>query len=310
MIYDIRHVTTYTYEASVASSRCAIRLTPRDGRGQRLLAHDLKSSPSLHAAAERLDFFGNRVVEASIREAHARLRISMTARVEISREEPPAEGLTPSWENVRRSAADIRSLAADSPAHGLFPSRLAPIETPVTDYARQSFAPGRPVLEGAAELMRRIKSDFAYDPEATDVATPLAQAFARKGGVCQDFAHIMIAGLRGLGLPAAYVSGYIRTIPAPGATRLEGADASHAWVAVWCGDPFGWIQMDPTNAMYSDDNHIVVAIGRDYADVSPIDGVIVGAGRQTLGVAVDIVAVGAPHQTNERLPNERSVCSS
>lgn len=304
MIYDLRHVTTYTYEASVASTRCAIRLTPRDGSGQRLIAHALDSSPALHAARERLDFFGNRVVEATIREAHAKLRISMTARVEVSREEPPAEGLTPSWENVRRTAADIRSLTAESPAHTLFPSRLAPIETPVTEYARESFTPDRPVLEAATELMRRIRSDFAYDPEATDVATPLAEAFARKSGVCQDFAHIMISGLRGLGLPAAYVSGYIRTLPAPGAQRLEGADASHAWVAIWCGDPFGWIQMDPTNAMYADDNHIVVAIGRDYADVSPIDGVIVGAGRQTLGVAVDIVPVGAPHQTNDRRPDE------
>lgn len=294
MIYDIRHVTTYTYETSVASTRCAIRLTPRDGGGQRLLAHDIEAAPALHAATERLDFFGNSITEATIREAHAKLMIVMTARVEVSREEPPAEGLTPPWESVGRDAAEVRSLAADSPAHALFASRLAPIEAPVTAYARESFAPGRPVLEGAAELMRRIRADFAYDPEATDVATPLAEAFARKGGVCQDFAHIMIAGLRGLGLPAAYVSGYIRTLPAPGEIRLDGADASHAWVAVWCGDPFGWIHMDPTNAMYADDNHIVVAVGRDYADVAPIDGVIVGAGRQTLGVAVDIKAVGAP----------------
>ncbi len=294
MIYNIRHVTTYTYETSVASTRCAFRLTPRDGGGQRLLAHEIEATPALHAATERLDFFGNRIIEATIREAHAKLIIAMTARVEVSREEPPAEGLTPLWESVGRDAADVRSLAADSPAHALFASRLAPIEAPVTEYARQSFAPGRPVLEGAAELMRRIRADFVYDPEATDVATPLAEAFARKSGVCQDFAHIMIAGLRGLGLPAAYVSGYIRTFPAPGEIRLDGADASHAWVAVWCGDPFGWIQMDPTNAMYADNNHIVVAVGRDYADVAPIDGVIVGAGRQTLAVAVDIKPVGAP----------------
>jgi transglutaminase-like putative cysteine protease len=294
VIYDIRHVTTYTYETSVASTRCAIRLTPRDGRGQILHAHGIEAIPALHAATGRMDFFGNRVVEATIREAHAKLRIVMTARVEVSREEPPAAGLTPPWETVGRAAADVRALAADSPAHALYASRLAPLEAPVTDYARKSFASGRPVLEGAAELMRRIKADFVYDPEATDVATPLAEAFARKGGVCQDFAHIMIAGLRGLGLPAAYVSGYIRTHPAPGESRLDGADASHAWVAVWCGDPFGWIHMDPTNAMYADDNHIVVAIGRDYADVAPIDGVIVGAGRQTLDVSVDIKAVGTP----------------
>ncbi len=169
---------------------------------------------------------------------------------------------------------------------------MTPLHAPATDYARESFPPGRPVLEGAAELMGRIKEDFAYDPEATHVATPLAEAFEARGGVCQDFAHIMISALRGLALPAAYVSGYIRTTPAPGQPRLEGADASHAWVAVWCGEPFGWIHLDPTNAMFADDNHILVAIGRDYADVSPIDGVIVGAGRQALDVSVDIKAVG------------------
>lgn len=292
MIYDIRHVTTYTYETSVASTRCAIRLTPRASRGQRLLTHAIAATPALHATTEREDFFGNRIVEATIREAHAKLLVSMTARVDISREEPPAEGLTPPWERVGLAAADTRSLAADSPAHCLFASRLVPIDSSVTDYARQSFAPGRPVLEGAVDLMRRIREDFAYEPGATDVTTPLAEAFARRGGVCQDFAHVMIAGLRGLGLPAAYVSGYIRTLPAPGQPRLDGVDASHAWVAVWCGDPFGWIHMDPTNAMFVDDNHIVVGVGRDYADVAPIDGVIVGAGRQTLAVAVDIKAVG------------------
>ncbi len=294
MIYDISHVTTYSYEASVAATRCAIRLTPRDSRGQRVLASAIESTPALDSTRIHADFFGNRVVEATIREPHAKLRVAMTARVEVDREEPPAEGLTPSWEHVAREAASVRSLSADSPVHALFASRLAPLHAPATSYARESFAPGRPVLEGAAGLMRRIKADFAYDPEATDVATPLGEAFRRRGGVCQDFAHIMIAGLRGLGLPAAYVSGYIRTLPAPGQARLEGADASHAWVAVWCGDPFGWIHLDPTNAMYADDNHIVVAIGRDYADVSPIDGVIVGAGQQKLTVAVDIRAVGLP----------------
>lgn len=292
MIYDIEHVTTYNYEASVASTRCAIRLTPRDSRGQRVLRSRVDALPAPEATRASVDFFGNRVIEATIREAHARLRISVSARVEVAREEPPAPCLTPGWEAVARAAAATRNINSDSPVHWLFPSRQAPIHAPVTDYARDSFPPGRPVLEGAEELTRRIKADFAYDPAATHVATPLAEAFAARGGVCQDFAHIMIAGLRGLSLPAAYVSGYIRTAPPPGQPRLEGADASHAWVAVWCGDSFGWIHLDPTNAMYADDNHIVVAIGRDYADVSPIDGVIVGAGRQALSVSVDIKEAG------------------
>jgi len=292
VIYEISHVTTYSYEASVASTRCAIRLTPRTGRGQRLLTSRIDVAPAPEAARESIDFFGNRIVEATICEPHARLRIALLARVEVSREDAPAPGLTPGWDTISRAAAATRSLASESPAHFMFPSRQAPLYAPATDYARASFPPGRPVLEGAAELMRRIKTDFLYDPSATHVATPLAQAFDARGGVCQDFAHIMIAGLRGLGLPAAYVSGYIRTVPPPGQARLEGADASHAWAAVWCGEPFGWIHLDPTNAMFAGDDHIVIAIGRDYADVSPIDGVIVGAGRQALAVSVDIRAAG------------------
>jgi transglutaminase-like putative cysteine protease len=292
VIYDISHITTYSYEASVASTRCAIRLTPRAGAGQRVLASRIEAAPAPETTRESTDFFGNRIVEATIREPHARLRIAVSARVEVNREEPPAPALTPAWEAISRAAAAARTLGPESPVHWLFPSRQAPLHAPVTNYARASFPAGRPVLEGAVELMRRIRDDFTYDPAATHVATPLAEAFEARGGVCQDFAHIMIAGLRGLALPAAYVSGYIRTVPAPGQPLLEGADASHAWVAVWCGEPFGWVDLDPTNAMFVDDNHIVVAIGRDYADVSPIDGVIVGAGRQALAVSVDIKAVG------------------
>jgi transglutaminase-like putative cysteine protease len=291
VIYEISHVTTYSYEASVASTRCAIRLTPRDSRGQRVLRSRIEATPAPEITRESVDFFGNRVVEATIREAHARLRVAVSARVEVTRETPPPAAGTPPWEGIARAAGAVKTLGRDSPTHWLFPSRQTPLHGPVTDYARESFPPGRPSLEGAEELMRRIRDDFAYDPDATHVATPLAEAFAARGGVCQDFAHIMIAGLRGIGMPAAYVSGYIRTEPPPGQPRLEGADASHAWVAVWCGEAFGWIHLDPTNAMYADDNHIVVAIGRDYADVSPIDGVIVGAGRQALSVSVDIKPV-------------------
>ncbi|MCC3244723.1 transglutaminase family protein [Methylocystis sp. WRRC1] len=294
MIYDIIHITTYTYETSVASTRCAIRLTPRASIGQKLIQCDISLSPKPQDRRERVDFFGNPTVEASIQQPHARLRVALTARVEVMRPESPAPALTPSWEATRRAAYSNQSLDPASPVHWLYPSRLAPLHAPVTDYARESFPADRPVLEGAQELMRRIKQDFAYDPDATHVATPLARAFENRGGVCQDFAHIMIAGLRGIGLPAAYVSGYIRTIPAPGQPRLQGADASHAWVAIWCGEAFGWIHLDPTNAMVVGDDHIVVAIGRDYADVSPIDGVIISAGGQNLEVSVDIRTLGDP----------------
>ncbi len=288
MIYDIAHITTYRYEAPVASARCIMRLSPRDGGGQNAVFSRIDLSPPAELSHERQDFFGNRICEAQIHKPHTTLQIALRARVAVERAPPPAFALTPAWETVRSAAQASNSLAARSPAHCIYPSRFVPLLGAVADYARTSFPPGRPVLEGAAELMRRIHADFAYDPEATKIATPLAQAFERRSGVCQDFAHIMIAGLRGLGLPAAYVSGYLRTLPAPGEARLEGADSTHAWVSIWCGPEFEWFDLDPTNAITVEDDHIVIAIGRDYADVSPIDGVILGAGKQKLTVSVDV----------------------
>jgi transglutaminase-like putative cysteine protease len=288
VIYDIRHVTTYRYESTVASSRCTLRLLPGNGDGQRVFDSGLDVAPAPSITTERVDFFGTRVVTVTIEAPHRELRITALSRVEVERRAAPAAGLTPEWEDVRHDAFDSSSLAPDAPAHFLYPSRLVPLHGPATDYARESFAPGRPVLEAAAELMNRIREDFTFAPEATAVTTPLSEAFEAREGVCQDFAHIMIAGLRGLGLPAAYVSGYIRTLPPPGKPRLVGADASHAWVSLWCGQMFGWLDFDPTNAVLAGNDHIVIARGRDYADVSPIDGVIRGSGKQKLSVSVDV----------------------
>ena len=158
--------------------------------------------------------------------------------------------------------------------------------------SRESFPPGRPILAGAVEVMKRIKADFTYELGATTVTTTPSMSFALRRGVCQDFAHIMISGLRGLGLPAAYVSGYLRTVPRSGAARLEGADAMHAWVMVWCGDA-GWWGLDPTNALIASDDHVVLAVGRDYADVAPIGGVMLGSGQQRLNTAVDVIPVAS-----------------
>ena len=257
-----------------------------------MLDSGLDVSPPPVETIERIDAFGNRTTTVRIAAPHRELRVAALARVSVDRPQPPAPGLTPAWEQVCRDAMATGTLDALSPVNGLYPSRLVPLYAPATLYAKQSFTPGRPVLEAAAELMARIKADFKYDPEATAVSTPLREAFEKRGGVCQDFAHIMIAGLRGLGLPAFYVSGYIRTIPPPGKPRLEGADASHAWVSLWCGQEFGWRDLDPTHALFIGDDHIVVAIGRDYADVSPIDGVILASGAQKLSVRVDVIPVG------------------
>jgi transglutaminase-like putative cysteine protease len=289
VIYDIAHTTTYAYATPVTATRGVIRLLPRDDElGQKVISCGIEITPQPQFLSERRDFFGNRLVEAKISAPHVSLRIALKARVEIDRYPAPVSALTPAWEEASRMALASQSLAPFSPAHSLFPSRLVPIDDVVTAYAHKSFSPGRPVLEGAEELMHRIHADFIYDENATHVGTPLAQFFKSRRGVCQDFAHSMIAGLRGIGLAASYVSGYIRTISAGDQPQMEGADASHAWVAVWCGPAFGWAHLDPTNAISICNDHIVVAIGRDYADVSPIDGVIHSAGKQELEVSVDV----------------------
>jgi transglutaminase-like putative cysteine protease len=197
---------------------------------------------------------------------------------------------SPQWEAVRAETYASEDMSPASPVHFIYPSRQVSFDPGITAYARESFAPARPIRAGAEELMRRIKADFTYQPGATTVTTTPAAAFAQRSGVCQDFAHVMIAGLRGLGLPACYVSGFLRTVPRPGTVRLEGADAMHAWVMVWCGAA-GWWGLDPTNALIASEDHVTLAVGRDYADVAPIDGVVLASGEQRLTTAVDVIPI-------------------
>jgi transglutaminase-like putative cysteine protease len=277
----------------VPFARCILRLLPRDDGGQKVRKSELVVTPR---PADRIDgicFFGNQMTTLTISKAHRELKVEMRARVEVNRPAPPFPGLTRHWEEVGALALASTSLAPDSPTHHLYPSRLVPAVSEVVDYARRSFSPLRPVLEAACELMARIRSDFTYDPDATEVTTPLAEAFSQRHGVCQDFAHIMIAGLRGLGLPAAYVSGYIRTIPPPGQERLIGADATHAWVMLWCGPARGWVGVDPTNGIWMASDHVIMAVGRDYAEIAPIDGIVLGSGAQKMDVSVDVAPVVA-----------------
>ncbi len=289
MIYDIRHLTLYAYGSAVTYSHCALRLLPADSPGQKVLKSELRITPEPAQTAERACFFGNRLTILTIETAHRELAVEVTAAIDVDRSDPEGLFLTQPFETVREEAFAAESLDKDSPAHFLYPSRLVPRLDPVTEYARESFPEGRPVLDGAKELMSRIKADFKYDTKATVVSTPVLEAFGKRRGVCQDFAHIMIAGLRGLGLPAAYISGYIRTIPPPGKKRLEGADAMHAWVSLWCGGPNGWAGLDPTNGTMIGNDHIILAKGRDYADVSPIAGIILGSREQDVEVKVDVV---------------------
>lgn len=288
MIYDIRHLTTYRYEGQASSAAFALRLAPRNDVGQRVLDARISIAPRPAEQSDGGDFFGNSLTFVRIDHPHSELRVETVARVKVEREAPMAAALTPAWETIRAAAAAAASLSPACPAHFLYPSRLVSLHEPTSRYAAESFASARPILEGAVELMGRIRRDFAYDQDATAVSTTVPEAFERRRGVCQDFAHVMIAALRGIGLPASYVSGYIRTAPPEGGRRLEGADASHAWVGVWCGAEFGWLGLDPTNDLCVGDDHVVLAIGRDYADVSPTSGVFVGSGAHELSVSVDV----------------------
>ena len=294
MIYTLRHRTTYRYAKTVRFARCNLRLRPRDGDGQRVMESTVAVSPAPRARLERRDFFGLDTLGVLIDEPHREFTVEALSRVAVERPAPPPPETGPSWEAVREAALTLPTLGPGGPAHFQFPSQRVPLDAAVTDYARASFPPGRSAYGGAVELMGRIARDFRFDAKATTVSTPLAEAFALKAGVCQDFAHVMIAGLRGLGLPAAYVSGYLRTQPPPGRPRLRGADASHAWVALWWGrgEGDGWIGLDPTNDCVVRDDHIVVARGRDYADVAPIDGIVSSAGAQKLDVEVDVIPDG------------------
>jgi transglutaminase-like putative cysteine protease len=294
VIYDIKHVTRYSYETRVASSTLMLRVTPRDGDGQRCLDHAVSISPDPRSITAEHDFFGNEVSVARIETSLIDLSIEARARVEVERPKRPPAKSGPDLKAVVDRAARVQSVGPDAPAHFIFPSPRITLSQAIASYAATSFTDGKAVLDGARELAARIRKDFKYQPNSTAVSTPVEQAFQQRRGVCQDFAHIMIAGLRALGIPAAYVSGYIRTIPPPGRPRLAGADATHAWVSVWCGDELGWIGIDPTNAIDAGNDHIVLAVGRDFSDVSPIYGVFLGSGAQELEVGVDVIPVTAP----------------
>lgn len=291
MIYDLRHRTTFSYEDPVTYARCVLRLTPQTSAEQTTLRHSISVRPRPAQSTHGIGPFGEKTLTVILDRPHEELVIEAHSRVDVH--VPPAgdPADTPAWDEIRTRVFQSSDLSPTGPASYLYPTGRTPMIPAITDYARQSFQTGRPLMEAALDLTRRLHADFIYDPEATTVQTPAAEAFSARRGVCQDFAHIMICGLRGLGLPAAYVSGYLRTRPPPGKPRLEGADATHAWVNLWLGEARGWVGFDPTNAIVVQDDHIVLAMGRDYADVAPIDGIILDPGEQTLTVAVDVVPV-------------------
>ena len=283
----ILHSTRYAYGAPAAFSQHLLRLTPPSNAEQTVLEAEVTVSPHPQERAGYTDAFGNALETATVTEPHETLEITLRCVVErLEREEPMLGASTP-WEQAARMAMAPAGLEA---ALFAYPTPLTDADAEIEAYARESFEPGRPVLEAARELCARIHKDFKYLPGSTTAETPAGASFAAREGVCQDFAHVMLAAMRALRLPCAYVSGYLRTLPPPGRARLVGADATHAWASVW--DPsVGWVQFDPTNDMQPGADHVMSAMGRDYADCAPVTGLVVGSGGQMLSVSVDVASL-------------------
>ena len=293
MRYRITHHTTYQYRSPVSQCYNVARLAPRDTSRQRCLSSHVQVTPTPASSTSRNDYFGNRTRHFAIHEPHSRLQISAFSVVEVERtgNGPRSNLLTGEAQRLIRESTTEEGLLA---REYLVNSPLVARAPALADYARQSFPPERPFLDGVNELVNRIFLDFAYDPGFTTVSTPLDEVFARRRGVCQDFAHLAIGCFRSLGIPARYVSGYIETLPPPGEEKLVGADASHAWFSVYAPNT-GWCDFDPTNDTAASDQHITVGWGRDYSDVAPLKGVLFGNGEeQQLAVSVDVQRMDGP----------------
>lgn len=291
MRYKLRHTTSYSYSWAVDISHHMLHLALPDLPRQRVKSCQLAISPMPGAQNEQTDHFGNRVAYITIAESHTRFDVELRAEVEVDPVKAPDPAATPAWESLRDALAGDGFPAPVLESEFVQDSPLAHPGDAAIIYAMASFTPGRPILAAVQDLTHRIFTDFKYDPAATDIFTPVAEVMQKRAGVCQDFAHLQIAMLRGLGLAARYVSGYIRTLRAGDApdTGLRGADASHAWVSVWCGPDHGWIDVDPTNDLICSDEHVTAAIGRDYGDISPVRGVVLGGGPHRIGVAVELL---------------------
>lgn len=296
--YRILHKTRYRYETAVAICQNQLRMVPHaiDSPCLSMLCHRSQTAiaPEPTFLETHFDYFGNQVTSFSIEQLHRDLTVVVESEVTVSRKKSIMNVESPTWETVIRRLAsgenpdwlEAQEYRHDSP-------RIRRGE-PYAEYARISFTAGRPILEATLDLTKRIHQDFRYDGNATDVNTTTEDAFKLKAGVCQDFAHVQIACLRSIGIPSRYISGYLRTIPPEGQTRLVGADESHAWVSVYAGQQWGWVSFDPTNACVAEINHIPICMGRDYSEVSPMRGVVIGGGGTQLSVSVDVAPISPP----------------
>ncbi len=289
MLYDLSLHMGYIYDVPASGARHILRVMPLSiTNRQRLIAGSLTVSPHADERGNFTDFFGQQATSVAFRAPHERLDIRMQARVQVEAL-PLTADLSPELPKLQAELSDLRSVDPDSPHHLIGTSPRLPANSRIATYAREMVKPGQTVREIATALCQRIHKDFKYDAEATTVDTTPDEAFKLKRGVCQDFSHVMIVGLRSLGIPAGYVSGFLRTIPPPGKERLEGADAMHAWVRIWCGKAAGFIELDPTNNIVAGCDHIVVGYGRDYSDVAPVIGVLKSYGNHQTVQAVDVI---------------------
>ncbi|MCG6862761.1 MAG: transglutaminase family protein [Chromatiaceae bacterium] len=287
MKYHINHLTRYLYDTSVSLCHNIAHLKPRDLPHQKVLSSHLRIDPWPAVSSEHTDFFGNRVGYFCIQQAHRSLEVGIVSEVEVAAPEIPDFAASPAWEQVVSTLREGRSEEVIKSRIFSLPSPYIVREPEALEFSRASFPPGRPILEAAADLMGRIYRELEFDPHFTTVATPIAEVLEHRKGVCQDFAHLGIAGLRALGLAARYVSGYLETLPPPGQPKLQGADASHAWFAVFVPGT-GWVDFDPTNDQIPHEQHVTTALGRDFHDVTPLHGVFYGGGEHRLEVEVDV----------------------
>ena len=291
MRYRIRHTTTYVYSDPVVLCQNQARLVPPTMPGQRLLEFSLEITPTPAFRRRWTDAFLNEVWYFSVEAPHDELEVTSHSLVERDPIAAPSPASTPAWEDVRDALWEGQELTERLAAQFRYESPFIQELPEARDFALQSFKPKRPILAAALDLTQRIYEEFDYSPATTAISTPTREVFATRKGVCQDFAHLQITCLRTLGLAARYVSGYLLTAPPPGQPRLIGADASHAWLSLYVPGA-GWVDLDPTNNLIPGEKHVIVACGRDYGDVCPIQGVFTGGGRQAMSVAVDVFPEG------------------
>jgi len=287
MVYNVSHRTTYRYSYPVSVGEHVACLKPRSFSRSRLVQNTLTIHPTPSTLTERVDYFGNILSFFTVEEPHKVLIVEAKSQVKIDRQAISATSLSRPWEESARSLAEDRSDEGLAAYQFQFASPRVRLNQEFASYALESFTPRRPMREALMELTARIYADFRFDSKATTVRTPHEEVFRKRQGVCQDFAHVEIACLRSINVAARYVSGYLRTYPPPGKPRMVGADASHAWISAYSRDE-GWLDMDPTNNVAPTDGHVTLAWGRDYGDVSPLRGLILGGGGNALNVEVDI----------------------